>query len=1684
MTEKELEKQGFEQASPEELEAYIAKKSFIDEKELEKQGFEQASPEELEAYIAKNKSDKEFDKQFEDDFTLVEDATATRSFEPATPIIENGKLIDKSLSPQEQDTKIPLAYKAMLVGNGEDYENKDIDFANIGKGLIERGNTLVVNTLNGAQSIADYSQDQLGTGNTKLFKKLANWSKGTLGYKPIHDENELKEAYKKGGLLDIDTIQEGFLYGAEQLGKSIPDMGAMLTILPLYIFSRTKEMADERAKNDGRKEGNVHDMAKSAPFVVASVYLDRLGLKATTGDILEKIGKDIIKNGWKNASKEISKEIAKGSVKEATTEFIQEGIVEPTGERIGTKSNKPLIDVERGAFAALAGGVGGVATGSVSLSGAEIYRAYSKDMQQNIRDKYYNNIDPMKTKSLNHVKKVQDDFKNIVDRYSNIRYPKDVLDDIDLQEAIRDEIVSRGLPITQPLESVGQNKNNIEEEVEVTSENIAPGTNTNTNSIEEEVFSSKKDEETSMPNNSSNIFDDIDRQYETKDEISLQEQQNTQPLESVGQNKSNTEEEFEVTSQEIVPGVNINNTKEEKVFNSKKDGDSPMPNNPPHFKSLEDYPKRPKDNRLEVGKEILIMPKDVTYPSDVKDEIVKLVGNRIYSGNLSKDKLGEFRDTSGAIRLQSMNDVETMSHEVAHYLDYEKDKKQKYLNNFKKFKKRNMEDIGSYSYTSDKDNIVSEGFAELMRAYLTQSDKLLSDNKKLYNELELVLKSLGDKKYSQIKKIQAKSHFYINQGAKLMNKSAIAPHKSFKDRFLNFKDNKLNHNENITSYIDIAHPAKVIAKELGLEQGYSSSNPYIQFRFATGHPESVVEAVARYGTPKIAKNGSLEYSGESLSDVFATALEDNGRRKSNNDTLDDIFLYFQMKQAKYQIEKENKKTAFTLKNIEEELPELESRKGFKKAHKKWLDFNDRMLNFYVDMNYLTKKQAESFKEKNPLYVPTHRVVSSLDNDISKVAGRGFKSRSKLGSDRTLLPVENIFTQIENQINSALIARAKNVLFSGIVSKQDGSKWASYIPSTSKRHKELKDQQAKHFATVMFDEGMIVDEDGDIVYVEEDVEITPKMKSDMIDAMSKKIEENPELAAFYSYGHKPYSIDGSIINIIIEDKERFFEINKGTSEGRLLLNMLNGIDSTYSSNMFFKVMHSTKNLMTRTIVNTPNFILGNLYVDTTTAGVYSKTNFIPGLDSINGAKSAINEDNDYKLFVLNGGAFGTRVEMATQEARAQQMMKLSVQEKSLTRVLSKYDRAVSIGEIATRVGEYKNAIKMGIDPLAAAYLGTEITTDFSMHGSDTSFNALRSTVAFLPASINSMYKDYREFTGNDSVDKQKHFFNLAIKGFTIITIPAILSMMSDDDDDRTVAEDARYSHYKIGDTTYKSKTQYLLGLIFEKAPKIARETFIRDNGEKAWKIAKVGMYSMLVPDATPTIASPIFDLMRNERFTGSPIIPQRLKNRTGEASYTQYTESTPLMYVDLAKYAKRMGINVSPIKMQYLTRGYLGYVSKYIEDSTNRLLWDKNLYGEMPNQEMFSYLTHNFVYKDYGQSYWNEQYYEAQDRVLQIDAEISASREFLIRDQGKSIKEVYSDKQKIAIAKTADSFNKINKTLSSLRKQSTIIRYDKKLTTDEKDKKLLELNKVRTKVLKIEFLKLDKLIKEYEKSAKG
>jgi len=352
----------------------------------------------------------------------------------------------------------------------------------------------------------------------------------------------------------------------------------------------------------------------------------------------------------------------------------------------------------------------------------------------------------------------------------------------------------------------------------------------------------------------------------------------------------------------------------------------------------------------------------------------------------------------------------------------------------------------------------------------------------------------------------------------------------------------------------------------------------------------------------------------------------------------------------------------------------------------------------------------------------------------------------------------------------------------------------------------------------------------------------------------------------------------------------------------------------------------------------------------------------------------------------------------------------------------------------------------------------------MHGSSNIANMIRSTVAFLPASLNSLYKDYREFSHND-IGLQiaaKHFTNLAMKGLTIISIPALISWLlrPDDDDEelRPVYEEAMFSYYNIGGEEYKHKTQYLLGLIFEKAPKMAYDAFVKDQGERAGEVLLAGMWTMLMPDATPTVLAPFLDIAMNEKFTGSPVIPRRLQSLKGDEKFLQFTDRTPEMYKIVAENLKDLKVNASPLEMQHVVTGYFGYFAKWVEDGTNWLLWNEEEYGEEAHaRDVIDHLAHHFKYKDYGQTYYSQKYYDEKDKLQSKSAVLTQAKNMMKAGKTKEAKRILT---KINIGQTAKATSdilKLDKKISIIRKQELKIQYDKNLTGDQKEAKLLELH---------------------------
>lgn len=147
----------------------------------------------------------------------------------------------------------------------------------------------------------------------------------------------------------------------EQFVNSIPDMAAMLLSMPAYVLSRTGEIADDRAENDGREIAGVDDLAVAGPAAVASSALDRFALGKSLG-----LGEAAVTGG-----KELVKQAGKAAVREAATETVQENI-EYGATNAGTQEGYDLGEaMDRGLAGAVAGaGIGGgmrATTGGVEL---------------------------------------------------------------------------------------------------------------------------------------------------------------------------------------------------------------------------------------------------------------------------------------------------------------------------------------------------------------------------------------------------------------------------------------------------------------------------------------------------------------------------------------------------------------------------------------------------------------------------------------------------------------------------------------------------------------------------------------------------------------------------------------------------------------------------------------------------------------------------------------------------------------------------------------------------------------------------------------------------------------------------------------------------------------------------------------------------------------------------------------------------------------------------------------------------------------------------------------------------------------------------------------------------------------------------------------------------------------------
>jgi len=174
--------------------------------------------------------------------------------------------------------------------------------------------------------------------NKKQLQPLFDWAKSlknydeSLGYQP---STQLKELANN----PLNAVP----FIAERVITSVPDMFAAVRVAPAYVMARTKEILDERVKNDEKTldDATVADVTAAASAAVIESTLERFATKGLFKPTVAKTG---------------TGRVAKETGIQAGTEVAEEEAAY-LGEAAGTKKGLSAEEaLTRGAEAAIVGG--------------------------------------------------------------------------------------------------------------------------------------------------------------------------------------------------------------------------------------------------------------------------------------------------------------------------------------------------------------------------------------------------------------------------------------------------------------------------------------------------------------------------------------------------------------------------------------------------------------------------------------------------------------------------------------------------------------------------------------------------------------------------------------------------------------------------------------------------------------------------------------------------------------------------------------------------------------------------------------------------------------------------------------------------------------------------------------------------------------------------------------------------------------------------------------------------------------------------------------------------------------------------------------------------------------------------------------------------------------------------------
>lgn len=615
------------------------------------------------------------------------------------------------------------------------------------------------------------------------------------------------------------------------------------------------------------------------------------------------------------------------------------------------------------------------------------------------------------------------------------------------------------------------------------------------------------------------------------------------------------------------------------------------------------------------------------------------------------------------------------------------------------------------------------------------------------------------------------------------------------------------------------------------------------------------------------------------------------------------------------------------------------------------EFNSQLLDFAVDAGLITSaRKAELIKARMP-YVPLYRDLTSDEHlvNLARGGGSAVKRKAKfspIGFDTKAgeLPLRNLFDNYIENINSIITTSYKNYVLRNTFDLIDQSKgglkdWAEKVDTKQLKAIPLKSSEIesalikkskKDGETLQIDPNTLEDLDGLTLFRSENI----PLKDREFIVFRNVLEKNKKT--------------GELVETIVPTKYKI--------KNEYLFLTLNSISPKQfaKTNAFIKAAAGFKNLLTKGVTMDPGFFAGaNLLRDTFSSAILSKNPFyIPMLSTAvktsqrfqSNAKLTLKDGSEitykelYEEFILNGGSFGSTLWRGevSEQFLGEFHRKLGTNYKNVLdrpkKFIDRYGDVVTSFENASRFTEYTMLRGMGYSARESSLAAREVAVDFGMHGANNFFRQYTSTVPFLNAGIQGIYRTVRALKN----EGPKVRTAVLAKITAYVAAPSLLLhiLNKDDPNYQNTSQQIRDLHYMIpmGDGNFiKIPKPFEFGAVGTILTNFLETLDGTKNGDQFFLTSWVVLKNQARLSYVPQVISPLFNTARNKTFFGSPVISPNMQN-----SLPDYGQSYPWSSKSITAAIENAppGIRkflMSPIQFENFWNAYTGAMGGYLLD---------------------------------------------------------------------------------------------------------------------------------------------------------